>query len=362
MKKIYVKYKILVNGLHTTTPYTIDGFTLKSSTFDKNMFNDKYDENKNGIDFNLNFYLESCFTDFEKLSYNYFESDNYEEIEVSNKLTINSKTVTRLLQSKMEIYNRINDLERKIRLILNIPLIFQIVCIEFYDEDKKFLTAIQGNRQLSFWNRLTYKINPEEFSNNSRYGMDFTAMKSTDNNQFNRALEFYNDSFESEKISNRYILIFSALESIFNLDTEDVTEKISRYSAKLLAEGSDKEYNQVYSDIKKLYKKRCDYIHGSKTNNILDEDEKLLRFYVRKIILAYWMIILYTKKTAKQILDYLNSDEKLDLQVRLFISALNSNNFTEQQQRIVDIVEKEIRQKIPEETKQTIYSKCNDEK
>jgi len=362
MKKIYVKYKILVNGLHTTTPYTIDGFTLKSSMFDKDMFNNKYDENKEGIDFNLNFYLESCFTDFEKLSYNYFESDNYEEIEVSNKVTINSKTVTRLLQSKIEIYNRINDLERKIRLILNIPLMFQIVCFEFYDEDMKFLTAVQGNRQLSFWNRLTYKIDPEEFANNSRYGMDFNAMKSTDNNQFNRALEFYNDSFDSEKISSRYILIFSTLESIFNLDRENITKKISRYSAKLLAEGNDKEYNQVYSDIKKLYKKRCDYIHGSKTNNILDEDEKLLRSYVRKIILAYWMIILYTKKTAKQILDYLNSDEKLDLQLRLFISALNSNNFTEQQHRIVDIVEKEIGQKIPEETKQIIYSKCNDEK
>jgi len=26
MKKVYVKYKILVNGLHTTTPYTIDEF------------------------------------------------------------------------------------------------------------------------------------------------------------------------------------------------------------------------------------------------------------------------------------------------------------------------------------------------
>lgn len=74
------------------------------------------------------------------------------------------------------------------------------------------------------------------------------------------------------------------------------------------------------------------------------------------------MIILHTKKTAKQILEYLNSDEKLDLQVRLFISALNSHNFTEQQHRIVDIVEKEIGQEIPEEIKQSIYSKCNDVK
>lgn len=361
MKKIYVKYKILVNGLNTTTPYTIDGFTLKSANFDKSIVIDKYDEKKDGVDFNLNVYLESCLTDFEKLSYNYFESDNYEEIEVSNKVTINSKTVTRLLQTKMEIYNRINDLERKIRLILNIPLVFQIVCIEFYDENKKFLTAVQGNRQLSFWNRLTYKINPEEFANNSRYGMDFNAMKNTNNNQFNRALEFYNDSFESEKISNRFILIFSSLEAIFNLDTEEITEKLSRYSAKLLAEGNEEEYKQVYLDIKRLYKKRSDYIHGSKTNNILDEDEKLLRFYVRKIILSYWTIILCTKKTAKQILEYLNSDEKLDLQVRLFISSINSSDFTEQQHKVVDIVEKEFGQEIPKETKQALYSKCNDD-
>lgn len=361
MKKVYVKYKILVNGLHTTTPYTIDGFTLKSSNFDKSILIDTYDENKEGVDFNLNAYLESCLTDSEKLSYNYFESDNYEEIQVSNKLTINSQTVTKLVQTKIEIYNRINDLERKIRLILNIPLVFQIVCIEFYDENKKFLSVIQASRQLSFWNRLTYRINPEEFANNSRYGMDFNAMKSTDNNQFNRALEFYNDSFESEKITSRYILIFSALEAIFNLDTEDITEKISRYSAKLLAEGNEEEYNQIYSDIRKLYKKRCDYIHGSKTDNILDEDEKLLRFYVRKIILAYWMIILYTKKTAKQILEYLNSDEKLDLQVRLFISALNSKNFREQQHRVVDIVEKELGHEMPEQTKKALYSKCNSE-
>lgn len=361
MKKIYVKYKILVNGLHTTTTYTIDGFTLKSSTFDKNMFNNKYDENKDGIDFNLNFYLESCFTDFEKLSYNYFESDNYEKIEVSNKTAINSKTVIRLLQSKKEIYNRVNDLERKIRLILNIPLIFQIVCIEFYDEEMKFLTAVQGNRQLSFWNRLTYKITPEELTNNSRYSMNFNAMKSTDNNQFNRALEFYNDSFESEKISSRYILIFSALEAIFNLDTEDVTEKISRYSAKLLAEDNEKEYNQIYTDIKKLYKKRCDYIHGSKTNNINEVDENLLRRYVRKIIIAYWMIILNTKMTSRQILKYLDNEEKLDLQTRLFISTINSNSFSEQQHKAINIVEKELGITIPKETKKLLLSNCDKE-
>lgn len=360
MKKIYVKYKILVNGLDTTIPYSIDGFTMKSAKFDKTMFNNKYEVNKEGMSFNLNFYLESCFTDFKKLTYNYLENEDPDEIEVSNKAIINSRTSLKLL-SKLKLYNKINDLEMKMRLILNIPLIFQIVCYEFYDENKLFLTAVQGNRQISFWNRLTYKISSEEIANNSRFSMDFNLMKSTGNNQFDRALEFYNESFESEKVSIRYILIFSALEAIFNLDTHNVTEKISTYSAKLLAEDDDKEYNQIYTNIKKLYKKRSDYIHGSKTNNITEIDENQLRYYVRKIINTYWIIIWQTKKTAKQILEYLNSDQKLELQVRLFISAINANNFTEQQYGMVNIIEKELGKKIPDEIKKALFSNCGNE-
>lgn len=359
MKNIYVKYKILVNGLSTTEEYCIDGFTLKNSAFDKEIFNDKYDEKKQGVDFNINFYLESCLTDLEKLSYSYFESNDYEKFEVSNDTVINSHTVGKVLQLKKEIFTKVDDLERKLRIILNVPLLFQIVCIEFYDSNKKFLCAMQGNRQMSFWNRLTYSITSEEFTNNSRFGMDFNAMKNSNNNHFNRALEFYNDSFESEKISNRYILIFSSLEAIFNLNTKKVKERLARYSAKLLAEDNSKEYKKIYSDIRDLYKKRSDYIHGSQTNNILEKDEKLLRYYVRKIIIAYWLIILYTKKSAKQILKYLDSNEKLDLQVRLFISTINSKSFTEQQHKAVDIIEKELGKPIPEKTKETLYSNCD---
>lgn len=362
MKKIYIRYKILVNGFYVLNSYSIDGFTLKSSSFDKEIFLNEYDENKNGAKFNLNCYLESCLTDSQKLTYNYFESDNYEEYEISNKLNINSQTVIKLLQTKKEIYNRIDDLERKLRLIFNVPLLFQIISIEVYDENKRFLTAVQGNRQLFFWNRLSYNINPDEFANNSRFEFDFNAMKNTNNNHFNRALEFYNDSFESEKITTRFILIFSALEAIFNLDTENVTEKIARYSAKLLAEENKKEYDIIYTDIKKLYKKRCDYIHGTKTNNIVDADEKLLRFYVRKIIIAYWFVCIYTNKTAKQILEYLNNDEKLDLNVRICISTINAQDFSTQQRKAIDIIEKELGKEIPNETKQAILAEISKKK
>ena len=88
-----------------------------------------------------------------------------------------------------------------------------------------------------------------------------------------------------------------------------------------------------------------------------------MRKYVRKIIIAYCHIILITKKNSKEILEYLDSEEKLDIQVRLLISVINSNSFTEQQHRVVDIVEIELGHEIPEQTKKALYSICNsDEK
>lgn len=359
MKKMYLKYKILVNGLSPVGKYTLDGFTMKEGIFEEKLFDIKYKQDDAGMNLNMNLYLISCLNDYEKLSYNYFESDEFTEIYVSNKTT--KSTFNKVLENNKKIIEKVTDLEKKIRIIFNLPILFQSINIEFYDKNKKYVGNSQLNRPISYWNRLTYNLDLDEIYNNSRFGVDFNAMKNTNNNYFNRAIEFYNDSFDSEKITNRYILIFSSLEAIFNLDSEDVTEKISRYSAKLLAEGNEEEYKQVYTDIKKLYKKRCDYIHGSKTNNILDKDEILLRRYVRKIIISYWFIILITKKNSKEILEYLDSEEKLDIQIRLIISTINSNSFYEQQHKAVDIVEKEIGQEIPKEVKELLYSKCNND-
>lgn len=249
MKKMYIKYKILVNGLNPAGTYTLDGFTMKEGTFEEKMFDMRYNKDNIGVNLNMNLYLVSCLNDYKKLTYNYFESDEFTEVEVSNKTTKN--TLNKVLDNK-KIIEKVINLEKKIRIILNLPVLFQSINIEFYDENKKYVGTSQCNRPISYWNRLTYNLSSDEIYNNSRFRINFNAMKNTNNNHFNRALEFYNDSFDSEKITNRYILIFSSLEAIFNLDTKDITEKISRYSAKLLSEGNEEEYNQVYLDIKKL--------------------------------------------------------------------------------------------------------------
>ena len=358
MQKLFVKYKILINGLNIIENYEIDGFILREDKVSEETFKLDYDVDKRGINCNLNMYLYSCITG-ENLKYRYLESKNFIEFDVSNKTQVTKENLFNIIEKYKEITEKIDDLEKKIRIIFNIPVLFQIINIEFYDEDKKFVGFVQYNKTISMWNRCTYNIDPAEFSNNGRFGFDINAMKNTKNNYFNRALEFYNDSFDSEKISNRFILIFSSLEAIFNLDSGDVTEKISKYTAKLLAENNLELYNEIYENIKKLYKKRCDYVHGSKINNIGELDEKLLRKYVRKIIIAYWIIIINTKKTAKEILKYLDSDEKLDIQVRMMITALNSNSFSEQQNKLIGIVEEELKMNIPEQTKRNLLKNCD---
>ena len=305
----------------------------------------------------MNLYLHSCIGDYKNLKYSFFESKDLVEFEVSNKTVINKSTYDKILQ-KYKIAEKIDDLEMKLRLVLNIPLIFQAVNIEFYDENKKYVSSIQSNRKISFWNRLSYDLDAKEISNNSRFHMNFDTMKNTRNDRFNRALYFYNNSFDSEIISNRFILIFSSLEAIFNLDSENIIEKLARFSAKLLSENNPEYYNTIYNDMKYLYKKRCEYVHGKKNNNILIEDEKLLRKYVRKIIIAYWYIILYSKKTPKQILEYLDSNETLDIMIRMMITTLNSNDFSSQQHRLLNLLEKEYKIAIPKETKENLLSNC----
>lgn len=358
MKKIFIKYKILVNGFNPIGEYFVDGFSLKKGHLDESYFDKNHTVTKDGMEIDMNLYFISCLVDYEKLIYRYLENDDYIKFEIPDKMEIKKSNFKELLNSNNDIIERVYNLEQKLRIEFNIPLIFQIIHIEFFNVDKKFLFYAQQNNPISDWNRLTYNLDPNEFSNNSRFHINIKSMKEVDNKYFKRALELYNDSFESDKLSNRYILIFSSLEAIFNLDSKEVTEKISKFSAKLLAENKPDLYNQIYNDIRRLYKKRCDYVHGAKINNISDNDEKLLRKYLRKIIIAYWIIIMNTKKTSKQILKYLDSNEKLEVQIRMVITALNSNDFSSQQKNLLNILEKEYNIVFPSELKKKIIDTC----
>lgn len=164
---MYLKYKILVNGLSPVGKYTLDGFTMKEGIFEEKLFDMKYNQDNIGINLNMNLYLISCLNDYKKLSYNYFESDEFTEIQVSNKTTKN--TLNKVLENNKKIIEKVMDLEKKIRIIFNLPILFQSINIEFYDENKKYVGTYQLNRPISYWNRLTYNLDSDEIYNNSRF-------------------------------------------------------------------------------------------------------------------------------------------------------------------------------------------------
>ena len=124
---MFIKYKILVNGLNPIGIYTLDGFTMKKGTFEERMFDMKYNQDNIGINLNMNLYLISCLNDYEKLTYNYFESNELIEIEVSNKTTKNN--LSKVIDNNKKIIDRAMDLEKKIRIIFNIPILFQSINI-----------------------------------------------------------------------------------------------------------------------------------------------------------------------------------------------------------------------------------------
>ncbi len=297
MKKIYVKYKILVNGLNTMDEYEIEKFILKTGNINTKYFDNKHSISENGMDIDLNRYFSAFVTDYEKLSYRYFESSTFHEFEVSNKTKINQNNIISIIGKYSKILDIPNNLEKMLRIKLNIPLCFLLTNLEIYDENKNIIARYEVVRNFLVDNRCFYNLDPYVFSNNSRFSFNYETYMNLDNNNYKKALEFYNDSFESSKISTRYVLIFSSLEAIFNLDSEDITKKLARYCAKLLSENNENEYKIIYKNISDLCNKRSHYIHGNKRGNISLEDEQLLRMYVRKIILSYFMIATISKKT-----------------------------------------------------------------
>ena len=53
------------------------------------------------------------------------------------------------------------------------------------------------------------------------------------NSRYKRALNFYNNSFDSSDIGVRFTLLFSSLEALFNITAENITNEVSKYASKI---------------------------------------------------------------------------------------------------------------------------------
>lgn len=214
---------------------------------------------------------------------------------------------------KAKIYNQNNEkITQRIEFRkLNIPP-FLMIDIEMI------------KKKLENQKRLAYAISSEEIKNTQKKFV-----------RFNRTLKFYYSAMSINDSATAFILLTSAIESLFNIKNGtkcptceiiryDVTKTVSEYGGKILND----TYGTIINNFKRLYKLGLDYIHGIKDVDITYEDEVELREYVRKIVLIYSFIIHLNPSfnDDKNVVNAINSgnlyDEKMMLFIELFVKDI----------------------------------------
>lgn len=323
--KIYYKTKILINGLFPLVNFKIDNYIEKTGIYREDIINPNSDEY---LFYASGFLLKGLYSCEEKdgVFYEFFENNELIEKEVPDCI---SKDDVEKLMMKEQI-NEVEMLEKKLRLIsgfgVNLPVFRTII----YDSQKNYWTYLG----FTSWSltHLDIRDYDAEMKMILEQRLQFRMANSTiqdlevKNQRFKRALYFYNNSFSSGDIGIRFTLLFSSLESLFNITGNDVTEEVANYSSRILFLSSNDRGKSKYI-LKNYYNERSNFIHGN-NYTISPEIEQNLRDYVREILFIYWNISItyniYDPEKIKSLVLKTNRNT-LDIQVQLFIKYLRTS-------------------------------------
>lgn len=103
------------------------------------------------------------------------------------------------------------------------------------------------------------------------------------NNYISTCYDMFELSYRTQSRDISFITLMVGLESLFNVGDHEIAKTISRHTAVLLAQDKSDGEN-IFYDMKKLYKIRSKIVHGGKHNIVKDSDLLALRDYVRKSI------------------------------------------------------------------------------
>ncbi|MDQ0273477.1 HEPN domain-containing protein [Cytobacillus purgationiresistens] len=332
MKKLKLKYEAVVYGLHPMeNDYSVDEFVFKKKQIDLT----KYEEALNANPYFANPNLFSWCMQFvgdENHYYCYFENDNPIEIEVSNKNGASKYHIKKYVEKNFnELVNKVLYLEKVLRLVTNLDIFIPVIKLEVYDEEMEFIEKfffMQDFSPLNHTSRFS-KNNLELQSDRLRLHIrwdSMTEMMST-NKDYSRALEYFNQSFSVNNIPVKLLCLFASLESLFNCDKEQIVEKVSTYTSKLIFDKDKKD--EIYSRIKKLYDERSKYIHGQRTDRITYALYEELKEFVRVILLNYWFVSMYNEvKNNRQMISFLDEEKPLNTTTQLAILAIRETDYT----------------------------------
>lgn len=306
--------------------FKIDGFVQKTGLYDEKIIDTN---NEDYIFYSSGFLIKGLYSCRGKEGnfYEYLINDELFEKDVPQNIP-----EYELQKLMLEYQNeQIKILEKKLRLIsgygINLPVFKTII----YNSKKEFLTST-GFIEWKFTplKAISYDTNDRKKLEQrlQLYIADSTLKDlETKNQRFSRALYFYNSSFESYDAGIRFTLLFSALESLFNISGDKVTENVSNFSSRILFLSKTERKKTKYK-IKHYYDERSKFIHGSNNYIISSEIEGKLRDFVREILLIYWNVStvygIYDAKQIKELILKINRDS-LNVMVQLFIKYLRTS-------------------------------------
>lgn len=323
--KVYYKTKILINGIFPLINFKIDGFTEKTGIYHEKTINSNSDDY---LFYSSSFLIKGTYACEEKEGgfYEYFENEEYFERDLPDNITL--EDIQKIISNEQD--EKVATLEKKIRLITGLGITLPVFKTDIYDEDKKFI-ANPGyiHWRFSFTDARDYDDNMKKQLEQrlQLHIADSTILDLENKNQrYKTALYFYNKSFNSYDIGIRFTLLFSALESLFNITGEEVTREVAELSSRIMFLSSNERGKLKYK-IKNYYDERSKFIHGNGNYIISSEIENNLRDYVREILLIYWNIStiykIYNAEEIKKLVLSINRD-KLDIQSQLFIKYLRT--------------------------------------
>lgn len=330
--KVKAKCKILINGLFPIENYKIDEFMQKTGEYDEMKVNTN---DEDYIFYAAGELVKAMYSVKGKSGafYEYFENEELIEIDIENEIAINTNLLNEFILDFFR--KKIQNLERRLRLITNISIGLPVFRVKIFDENGKMI-LMNGEifEKTSHFNMIGYNENMKRIlSERLRFNIVSKTIEELEarNSRYKRALAFYNDSFSANDIGVKFVLLFSALESLFNFDPDNVTEYIAKYSSKCLFLDNKKE-KKYYYKIKDFYDRRSSYVHGNEPKTIGKEKEFDLREIVRNILLIYWNISLVTKiETAEEMIAFLNENNKdtIEMISQIFIKALDMKEYQE---------------------------------
>lgn len=322
---LYYKTKILISGLFPVVNFKIDGFIEKTELYRENVI-DIYDSDY--IFYSSGYLLNSVYSCEEKEGnyYECFENEEMIKYEVSDDTT--KKDIQKMILA--EQFKKINLLQKKIRLLTGIGITLPVFKTTIYNDKGDVYTYVGGvNWGMS---KISARDYDDELKAKLEQRLQLRMADSTiidleeKNIRYKRALNFYVKSFESQDIGIRFTLLFSSLESLFNINANRVTKEVATYSSKILFLNNKKK-NESESKIKTYYNIRSCYIHGNDGYELSKNHETELREYVREILLIYWNIsVNYNLYDAQEIKDLISvtTRDTLDLKAQLFIKYLRT--------------------------------------